>query len=196
MTFNEFVQQFDKQGSIVLVEGKRKVLDEDKAKLEALGKLLAANTERMTFRSGNAKGSDQLFTSGILALGGKRMEVIIPYRGHRKKANYANHTISLDEINLASEPDVLYQSKKYSRMGPLIEVYARGCKNRVTIKAAYILRDTLKVTGASGVAPASFGIFYDDQKKPKSGGTGHTMRICQMNGIPLIDQNTWFNWLK
>ncbi len=37
MTLNEFIEQFDHDDAIVLLEGKRNVLDEDKEKLKALG---------------------------------------------------------------------------------------------------------------------------------------------------------------
>jgi hypothetical protein len=69
-----------------------------------------------------------------------------------------------------------------------------GDKNRYTIKAAYIIRDTIKAVGTENIKPAAFGIFYDDLKNPKSGGTGHTMNICEQNGIPFVDQSVWFKW--
>lgn len=73
--------------------------------------------------------------------------------------------------------------------------YLAGERNQYTIKAAYIIRDMLKVLGTGNLGPATFGIFYDDQENPRSGGTGHTMNVCDMNNIPFIDQKTWFDWL-
>jgi len=64
------------------------------------------------------------------------------------------------------------------------------------MKAAYIIRDTIKVIGAGNIKPATFGIFYDDLKNPLSGGTGHTMSVCKVNNIPLVDQKDWFEWLN
>lgn len=58
MTLKEFIEQFDKEDSIVLLEGKRIVLDSDIDLLIQLGKTLATKTEHITFRSGNADGSD------------------------------------------------------------------------------------------------------------------------------------------
>ncbi len=83
MTLKEFIKQFDKANSIVLLEGKRSVLDPDKEKLTALRRLLASKTKRMMFRSGNAEGSDQLFSDGVTAVDYKRLQVITPYSGHR-----------------------------------------------------------------------------------------------------------------
>jgi len=51
-----------------------------------------------------------------------------------------------------------------------------------------ILRDTIKAIGTDKIRPTTFGIFYDDLEKPKTGGTGHTMIICEQNNIPIIDQ--------
>ena len=65
MTFDEFIKQYDFENSIVLLKGKRNVPDEDKEKLIELANLLVAKTSRMIFRSGNAEGSDQLFSDPI-----------------------------------------------------------------------------------------------------------------------------------
>jgi hypothetical protein len=195
MTLKEFIKHFDNANSIVLLEGKRNVLDADKEKLTALGRLLASKTKRMLFRSGNAEGSDQLFSDGVTAVDYKRLQVIIPYSGHRQKTNHAYDTISLDDINIAAEPEVVYQSKSYKKTEKLIDQFVSGDKNRYTIKAAYIIRDTIKVIGTDEIKPATFGIFYDDLDNPISGGTGHTMNVCKKNNIPLIDQKIWFKWL-
>ena len=111
MTFEEFINQYDQDGSIILVEGKRNVLESDKIKLIELGKLLASKSSKMIFRSGNADGADQYFSEGVSSVDKTRMQVITPYSGHRKKTNQAYETIALDTINLAHEPDVVYQSK-------------------------------------------------------------------------------------
>jgi hypothetical protein len=71
-----------------------------------------------------------------------------------------------------------------------------GKKDRFTSKAAYIIRDTVKVVGTKSIPPADFGIFYDDLAAPMQGGTGHTMRVCIERQVPLIDQRTWFGWLR
>jgi hypothetical protein len=54
----EFINRFDQEGAVNLLEGKRKVLPADQDKLFLLGKLLAEKTTRMIFRSGNAAGAD------------------------------------------------------------------------------------------------------------------------------------------
>jgi hypothetical protein len=124
------------------------------------------------------------------------LQVITPYDGHRKKTNHAYETISLDDLNIAEEEEVVYQSKGNKKMEKLIDQFVSGDKNRFSIKAAYILRDTIKAIGTDKIKPTTFGIFYDDLEKPKTGGTGHTMIICEQNNIPIIDQRIWFNWLK
>jgi hypothetical protein len=195
MTLQEFIKQFDKPNSIVLLEGKRNVLEPDKERLIALGNLLASETKNMIFRSGNAEGSDQLFSDGVTAGDYKRLQVITPNSGHREKTIQAFETISLDEISIAAEPEVVYQSKSNKKTEKLIDQFVSSNKNRYTIKAAYIIRYTIKAIGTDRIKPATFGIFYDDLEKPKEGGTGHTMKVCEQNNIPIIDQNIWFKWL-
>ena len=195
MTFDEFIKQYDFENSIVLLEGKRNVPDEDRGKLIELAKLLVAKTSKMIFRSGNAEGSDQLFSDPISLVDNKRLQVITPYSGHRQKSNQAYKTYSLDNINLAAEPEVIYHSKSNKKTEKLIDQYVSGNNNRYTIKAAYIIRDTIKAIGTDEIKPATFGIFYDDLTNPKTGGTGHTMNVCLENNISIIDQITWFTWL-
>lgn len=195
MTLKEFIAQYDTEGTIVLLEGKRNVLEHDRKKLTALGRLLASKTKRMTFRSGNADGSDQLFSNGITGVNNKRLQVITPYSGHRQKFNNAFETMPLDQIDLAADSEVVYQSKSNKTMGKMVEQFMNGNKNSYSIKAAYIIRDTIKAIGTEKIKPATFGIFYDDLTNPFSGGTGHTMNVCKNNGILLIDQRTWFKWL-
>jgi hypothetical protein len=195
MTLKEFIKQFDKPNSIVLLEGKRNVKDADKEKLTALGSLLASKTKRMIFRSGNAEGSDQLFSDGVTAVDYKRLQAITPYSGHRQKTNHAYDTISLDDINIAEESEVLLYSKRNKKTENLIDQFVSGETNRYSIKAAYIIRDTIKAIGTKKIKPATIGVFYDDLEAPFSGGTGHTMKVCEQNNIPVINQNIWFNWL-
>lgn len=195
MTLQEFIERFDVPEAVVLLEGKRGVLAADKEKLVALGKRLAAGTRHMTFRSGNAEGADQLFSEGVASVDRTRLQVITPYTKHRQKTNQAYDTISLDDIDLAAETEVVYQSKGHKKTEKLIDQFVAGDKNRYTIKAAYILRDTIKAIGTADIAPATFGIFYDDLDNPRTGGTGHTMQVCEQNAIPVIDQTVWFNWL-
>lgn len=89
MTLNQFIADYDKDGSIILLEGKRNVLPEDVARLTQLGELLASKTKWMKFRSGNADGSDHYFSIGVSAVDHTRLQVITPYSGHRKKTNKA-----------------------------------------------------------------------------------------------------------
>jgi len=195
MTITEFIEVYDKDDSIVLLEGKREVLGNDKSKLTELGRLLTTKTKKILFRSGNANGADYYFSAGVSSVDNSRLQVITPYTGHREKTNQAYETISLDDINIAAEPEVVYQSKKNKKTEKLIDQYVARGKNGNTIKAAYIIRDTIKVIGAENIKPATFGIFYDNLDNPKEGGTGHTMNVCEQNKIPIIDQRIWFNWL-
>lgn len=197
MTLQQFIEQYDFPGSIVLLEGKRDVKDEDEKALTAIGKLLATQTKHIVFRSGNAPGSDELFSTGVASIDHKRLEVITPYAGHRKKQNVAYTTHDLDGINLMEEPEVVYGSKLKPSLEKAIDDYVQGVQNKMTIKASYLIRDTVKVTGTnSGIPKATFALFYDDLAQPKSGGTGHTMEVCIAHEVPYVNQEIWMQWLK
>lgn len=196
MTLQEFISKYDNENSVILLEGKRNVLDSDKEKLFLLGKLLTTKTSKMIFRSGNAEGADQYFSEGVAMVDYKRLQVITPYTGHRQKTNKSYDTIPLDQVDLLSNPEVIYHSKSNKKTENLIDRYVLGEKNRYTIKAAYIIRDTIKVLGADDIKPATFGIFYDDLDNPQTGGTGHTMNVCSQMNIPFVDQKDWFDWVE
>jgi len=166
MDFKEFIEKYDKIDNIILLEGKRAVLENDKVKLIELGKLLASSTKHMIFRSGNANGADELFAKGVVEVDQKRFQVITPSSVHRKKHNNAYETFSLSEIDLLAEPEVVYQSKKHKETEKLIEPFVNGQKNKIILKAGYIIRDTVKVIGTKKIRPANFGIFYDDLSNP------------------------------
>lgn len=195
MTFSDFVSKYDFPGSILLLEGKRDVKEEDQPLLTALGHKLASSTKHMTFRSGNAPGADEFFSLGVFQIDPDRLQVITPYTSHRKKTNSDYTSIPLDNVNLMAEPEVVYQSKFNKKTAGLIDKYVAGARDRFSIKAGYIIRDTVKAIGTTEIPPATFGIFYDDLANPIQGGTGHTMDVCQKNGIPVIDQSIWFEWL-
>ncbi len=195
MTFVDFVSKHDQPGTVVLLEGKREVPAEDQDRLRALGRLVAAGTKHLTLRSGNAEGSDHFFSEDVASVDPKRLQLCTPYSGHRSKTNLAHETVALNQINLLAEKEVVYQSKSNMKTEKLIDRFVAGDFDRFTIKAAYILRDTVKAIGTKDVKPANFGIFYYDLANPRSGGTGHTMQVCEANGIPLIDQRVWIGWL-
>jgi hypothetical protein len=196
MTLAEFTTQFNSKNTIILLEGKRNVVESDKEKLIHLGTLLATHLPLATFRSGNANGADFYFSQGIIQVEPERLQVITPYDKHREKQNNANETFSLDQIDLVNEPEVVYQSKNNKKTKSLIDKYVGGAKDRFSIKAAYIIRDTIKVTGTnSGIPPTTFAFFYDDLDNPKTGGTGHTMDICERNKVSYLTQEDWLTWI-
>jgi hypothetical protein len=197
LTLEDFIRKLDFEGSVVLLEGKREVIEADKAKMTEIARLLASKSKHIVFRSGNAAGADEFFAKGILEIDAARFQVITPYGGHRGSDSADYQSISLDEINLAKEPDVMYSSKQNAKAKGLIEAFENGQNKKLSSKASYLIRDTIKVTGTkTGIAPASFGIFYDDLRDPKSGGTGHTMKMCELKRVPYVDQRTWKKWLE
>jgi len=195
MTFQEFITAFDIAGSVVLLEGKRSVLNADAPKLTALGNLLANSTQHMRFRSGNAPGADALFTEGVAAVAPERIELILPYTKHRQAQAQNLKQVSMDDISLMEEPGLIYETKKNKKMAGLVDRYAQGNRDQYAMKAAYILRDTVKVMGSKDLSPIRAGVFYDDLNHPNQGGTGHTMNVCRNHEIPIFTQQIWENWL-
>ena len=196
MLFEDFKSRFDYPGSIVLLEGKRIVLPEDQPLLINLGKKLASDTKNIIFRSGNAPGADELFSKGVDEVDKKRLEIIGPYESHRSGNRYGEKFHSLDQYDLVSDDLVVLQTKQNLKNRKMVDAYVSGQKSKLSIKASYLLRDTVKVLGIENhILPCTFGIFYDDPNAPKTGGTGHTMAICELNNIEIVTQEVWFSWI-
>ena len=142
MDLQAFQQQYNKPGTIILLEGKRLVKEADAAQLWALGKMLALALPEARFRSGNAPGADALFTEGVVSVDASRMELMLPYAGHRKKYASGIQTHPLDQINLAAEPEVLYQTAQHKNSRNLVQRYLDGKRDQAAMQASYLLRDT------------------------------------------------------
>jgi len=112
MTLDQFITQYDYQGSIILLEGKRNVPIDDQGHLKALGQQIAQKTKYATFRSGNANGADLYFSQGVAMVDFQRLEVVIPFDGLRSKSNLAGKTLSLDEIDLLAYPEIVELSAR------------------------------------------------------------------------------------
>ena len=83
-------------------------------------------------------------------------------------------------------------SPQYERV--TVNYRQRKTHPRQRATAQLILRDTLKVTGTDTMPPPVAGIFYVHAADPERGGTGHTMRVCRAQGVPVITQFEWLDW--
>lgn len=197
MDLSGFIETYDHKGVVILLLGKRKVIVEDSDKLVQFAQKLTKMTKHITFRSGNASGADELFKLGVSSVDSQRIELVTPYKGHRNKSSSEYNIISLDSIDLISEPDIIYYSKLNKKNIRIIDRYLDCYKDKFAMKGAYLLRDTLMVVGAKrlNIPKANFAIFYDDLLKPNSGGTGHTMNVCDSLKISFINQKVWMKWI-
>lgn len=198
MNFQTFKDQLPITANHIFLGGKRKVLEQDKAKLAQLGVLLATELDYIIFRSGNAEGSDALFAEGICSVDPTRFESILPYENHRKKnLNPYSQSYSMDQVNLAADDDLVYYTKSNKANVNLVNRYIDGHKDRNGMKAAYLFRDTMAIIGSKSIPlePVSFAFFYIDPNDPLGGGTGHTIQVCQENNIPYLTQEIWMSWV-
>ena len=200
MTYEEFqtaVNLCKAEHPILLLEGKRDVLPDDRNLLVRLGEKLAKDLPHCIFRSGNASGADELFAEGVSRISPERLQLLLPKAGARKKhIPTGAYTLAVDEIDLIKESDVIYHTKDSAEKNiGLIDLYMSGKAGPAAAKAPYLIRDTIKVIGVREFEKADFGLFYDDLDNPGSGGTGHTMRVCKKHNVPVITQKAWFGWM-
>lgn len=157
-----------------------------------LGAMLAKELPDAIFRSGNAEGSDTLFTRGVESVDPARMQVITPVAGHRKKNIHPlSYVVPLSAITTVNEERLAYHTNAASPKNRRV-IEKRNEVPRLKNTANYLLRDTLKVLGDpdEGLAPATAAVFYT-KPDSMSGGTGHTIRVCQQHQVPVFLQKDW-----
>ena len=178
---------------VVLLEGRREIPEGMAASARRLAYLLAARFPVLRFRSGNATGSDEAFAKGVGELDLARLELFLPYEGHRQAAAAGARYLSADSLS-AGERSIVAEATVSAppRNRGLVDFRSP----RLQAKAKYLLRDTLKVTGHGPTFPAPVaGIFYADHADPMAGGTGHTIRVCKDHAVPVILQHDWLSWI-
>lgn len=198
MLYKEYIDTLNLTSEeIIILEGTRKLPEEDAPKLTELAMNLASNYTNIVFRTGNATGSDEAFARGIASVDVTRLEYVLPSPGMGKKRLIPNtKVISLEDLPKA-ELDMLVEKTLQATPNYkyLVDCYLKGFKNRHAESAKLLIRDMLKVYGseANGFLPATSAIFYVNYENPKGGGTGHTVRACVMRNIPFFTQMQWMN---
>ncbi len=182
---------------VVLLEGTRELPAGSALFLTTLAAHLARAFPHARFRTGNAKGSDEAFAAGVASVDATRLEFVLPYATHRSKQRPVDSlAIAIDDISSARVQEVvdatLEASPQYERVA--VNYRQRKTHPRQRATAQLILRDTLKVTGTVDMPPPVAGIFYVHAADPDRGGTGHTMRVCRAQGVPVINQFHWLEW--
>jgi hypothetical protein len=197
MTFSEFTALVDAHpGGVVLLEGRRTLPATAAAQATNLAARLANSFTRLRFRSGNAAGSDQAFSEGIARVDASRLQVIAPYASHRKSIRYADASYDFpSSLSAVQEDEIAYKTATASPQNKGL-IAKRAKSGAIAAKAAYLIRDTMKVTGHSEEFPKPIcAIFYADLQDPMAGGTGHTIRVCKQEGVPVAFQDSWQLWL-
>jgi hypothetical protein len=180
---------------VVLLEGRRSIPDEFADMAESLARHLASEFPALRFRSGNAEGADAAFSRGVAAVDPSRLQVVAPYPTHRKGLRYSEAIYdSPDSLSRLQEEEI---ASKTAEASPRIKglITKRDHKGAAAAKALYLIRDTMKVTGHSETFPKPIcALFYVNPGDPMEGGTGHTIRVCQQEGVPVVFQDSWEYW--
>lgn len=198
MTLEEFRTLLDAcTRPVVLLEGTRELPDGTAPVLSAFAERLARAFPHASFRTGNAKGSDEAFAAGVAAVDPRRISFVLPYSGHRKGQRPAESpAMSMDDVSGTWVGEVVDQTLRASPQYERVAVNYRTAKThpRQRATAQLILRDTLKVTGSDTIPAPVAGIFFAHSADPDRGGTGHTMRVCRARGVPVVTQSQWMKW--
>ena len=195
------IQDFEKMVSVslnavILLEGRRGISEAEALAARDFGEFLARRFRALRFRSGNAEGADQAFSDGVAKVDARRLQIVAPYATHRKKnRNPAVVYSSPDDLSPEQVEEVIRKTAAASpKVGRLLSRWKDG--GALAAKATYLLRDSMKVLGHSEEFPKPVcGIFFTDPSDPMAGGTGHTIRVCQQESVPVVFQTDWLEWM-
>ena len=181
---------------VILLEGSRQLPAEKRQAIADVGRCLAEAFPQAVFRSGNATGTDEAFAAGVATVPGSMLQLVLPTPGMGRSRRPASATcLSLDELPLEERHHLARESFAVSPENHrLFELYLRNqSDNPAYAKAQYLVRDALKVHGSPSrqLAPATVALFFINNTGPTSGGTAHTIRLCDHQKIPLFTQRDW-----
>jgi hypothetical protein len=197
MTFLEFSRCVaTKAEGVILLEGRRSIPPAEALQAQQLARMLARRFPHLRFRSGNADGSDAAFAVGVSEVDPSRLQVVAPYASHRKRFRYPEASYqSPESLGVLQEEAVAYKTVAASPANKRLVELRKG-RGPLAAKAAYLIRDTMKVTGHGDFPKPFCGLFYVDLACPMAGGTGHTIRVCEQEGVPCVFQDSWLLWLQ
>jgi len=196
MNFNEFaklIESFEKP--VVLLEGSRNVLEEDVESLISLAQKLARKFPQAVFRSGAANGSDDLFAQGVSQVSRERMQLVLP----KSKSGFdKTNAVSFADLPESEQEEIFTLTTEATpKYKGLVDFYKKKQLGGTYYKTQFLLRDALKVCGSKSfqMSRADVGCFYVNSNKAGGGGTGHTIRVCKLLKVPVIEQTDWLKWL-
>lgn len=181
---------------VILLEGRRTIPPDFYGRAQGVGSMLALRYPTARFRFGNAEGADEAFSKGVASVDSSRLQIVGPYRNHRKKACFEGAAYdSPESLPMKLEEDIAAKTATASP-GNKGLIARRMDAGMVAAKAAYLIRDTMKVTGFSEEFPkTAAALFFVNRADPMDGGTGHTVRVCQSEEVSHAFQDEWGMWV-
>ena len=181
---------------VILLEGTRQLPVEKRPVLADVGRKLAKAFPLAVFRSGNATGTDEAFAAGVATVPGSKLQLVLPTPGMGRSRRPTSATcLALDDLSLEERQHLARESLAASPENHrLFDLYLRGQSgNPAYAKAQYLVRDALKVIGSPvrQLAPATVALFFINNIGPTSGGTAHTIRLCERQKVPVFTQRDW-----
>jgi hypothetical protein len=181
---------------VILLEGTRQLPAEKRQALVDVGQRLAQAFPQAIFRSGNAAGTDEAFAAGVATVPGSKLQLVLPTPGMGRSRRPAFATcLALEDLPQAERHHLTRESLAASPENHrLFDLYLRGQSgNAAYAKAQYLVRDALKVHGSTALqlASATVALFFIHNLDLTSGGTAHTIRLCERQEVPVFTQLDW-----
>ncbi len=197
MKYEDFLRLVSSHAQpVILLEGTRQLPASHRSDLVAFARQLAIAFPQARFRTGNASGSDEAFAAGIIEIDPPRLEYVLPHGTMRASSRDTRcASLSLHHVSESTE-ELLAQETVQATPNYKGLIADRKKHPKLRVKANYLLRDTLKITGyEAAFQPANIGVFYVNTQDATKGGTGHTIRVCLNRQVPVVTQDVWMPWI-
>jgi hypothetical protein len=179
---------------VILLEGTRQLPAEKRQALVDVGQRLAhglspGRSSAVATRPAPMKRLPQASP----AVPGARLQLVLPTPGMGRSRRPASATcLALEDLPLAERHHLARESLAASPENHrLFDLYLRGQSgNPAYAKAQYLVRDALKVHRQHRPCsshPATVAlVFHPSTSTPTSGGTAHTVRLCERQEVPVL----------
>lgn len=193
-----WLKQYDRP--CIALEGSREVPEDVALLMEQVARRLVAAVPNLIVRSGNAEGSDLAWAKGVNAVNPERLELFVPQTKPPKRNIVAgNRVVTLTDV---AEDFMEYATAlscdNYLSIDGRLKGKAAWEKLRPWQKK-YLVRDVFKVTGVplggEAASITNLALLYINSSKKNGGGTGHTKRICESLGVPVIEREVWKHYV-
>ena len=186
-----WLKMYDTPESIVLLCGNDEIHEEDEELVVALGQLLGYASKYVRFRVHTESMIGSLFALGLREFAMERTELITFGKEGCDENRYRDFSLG----DITEQKSVAFQHLAPFVGKERIQSFYEGSFENTTPRTERLIYEMMLFTGTNECEPATFAFIYDYELSNARGNAPFYHQFCERNGIPYIDQYSWFKWI-